>query len=192
MLKRVLPFFPLLVILAFGACTGTPDVTLRPDAVTLVIQSMTAAVWTPTVTPTIEPDSPKIVNILNGGMIASDPLEETVAAKFDVLDVRFPVDQVSQQILVMQIDVECEWIFTDSCTSEESFVNLMHGFVAGDKVIEKIRAQVPATVKNVYITTFNHMVRNGIIVVSWQDVVAFATGRINGNQLGSRINRMGH
>jgi hypothetical protein len=113
-------------------------------------------------------------------------------ARFDVLDVHFPVDEVSHQMLAMQIDVECDWIFTDSCTAEETFASLMHGFIANDKAIDKIRAQVPSTVKNVYVTTYNHMVRNGLIIVGWRDVVDFATHKITGNQLGARINRSGH
>ncbi|MGZ6316518.1 MAG: hypothetical protein ACXWNQ_04595 [Anaerolineales bacterium] len=70
---------------------------------------------------------------------------------------------------------------------EESFANLMHGFAASDKVTKKVAAQVPATVKSLEINTFNHRVMNGRITVNWQDVLDFAAGKINGNQLGARI-----
>ncbi len=188
MLKRALPFVPVLIALAFSACTATP--ALPPQAATFVIQSMTATMWTPTVAPTPVPDTGTIVDTLNGAIIDADPLGETIAAKFSVLDVRFPVDPASRQILTMQIDVECEWIFTNSCTPETSFVNLMHGLAGNDKVIKKIAAQVPATVESLEVLTFNHRVQNGTIAVSWQDVLDFAAGRINGNQLGARIMRI--
>jgi hypothetical protein len=192
MFKRVLPFLSILVFLAFGACSGLSENGLPPGAGTFVIQTLTATMWTPTVTPTPDPNTAQIVGILNSAMIASDPLRDTLAAKFEVLDVHFPFDDVAHQILSMQIDVECEWIFTDSCTAEESFASLMHGFVADKKTIEKIRAQVPATVNKLYVTTYNHRVRNGLIIVNWQDVVDFAAGRITGNQLAARITRSGH
>ena len=191
MLKRTLPFFPILIILVVSSCIAVPQGEISPDMATFIIQSMTATMWTPTASPTPSPNVVTIIDTLNGAIINSDPLRETIETRFSVLDVRFPMEPTSRQILTMQIDLECEWIFTDSCTPEESFVNLMHGFAADDKkVIKKIAAQVPATVDSVEITTFNHRVPDGTIVVNWQDVFDFATGKITGNQLGARILRI--
>ena len=187
MLKRALPFLPLVAILALGACGQIPETGISSREVTAVIQSMTASMWTPTPSPTPQPNTLAIINALNGVIIASDPLAETVDAKFNVVDVRFPVDGGTGQILVMQIDIECEWIFADSCTPEDSFVHLMHGFVADQKVISRVAAQVPVSLASVEVTTFNHMVANGRIIANWQDVLDFATHKINGNQLGARI-----
>ncbi len=193
MLKRVLPFFPILVILVFTACTATPQPSEIPSgAVTSFIQSMTAAAWTATPSVTPEPNTPTIIETLNSAIVDSDPLGETIEAKFDILDVRFPIDITSKRVLTMQIDIECEWIFTDSCTPEETFVNLMKGFDPKHKLIDKISSQVPATVEIVEVTTFDHRVQNGKIMVRWKDVVDYATGKINGNQLGSRIVRLVH
>ncbi|MCL4530233.1 MAG: hypothetical protein M1282_12550 [Chloroflexi bacterium] len=194
MLKRVLPFLPLLVILVFTACSSVSPQQggISPEEVTAVIQTMTAALWTPTPSLTPEPDSRTITDLLNGVMIGSDPLSETIEAKFNVLDVRFPIEPNSKKVVTMQMDVECEWIFTDNCTPEETFVHLMKGFDPKSKLIDKISAQVPPTVKIVEVTTFNHRVQNGKIIVNWQDMVDFATGKINGNQLGSRIVRLTH
>ncbi len=189
--KRALPFFPLVAILVIGACTQSPGNGISSQQVTFVIQSMTATMWTPTPSPTPRPNTLTIVNALNSAMIDSDPLAETIAAKFNVLDVRFPVDGGTGQVLTMQIDVECEWIFSDSCTPEESFVHLMQGFVEDDKVMSKVAAQVPASVTLIQVTTFNHRIANGTIVASWQDVLDFAARRINGNQLGARITLVG-
>ncbi len=186
MSKRALPFFPLLAIVAMGACTQIPDTGISSRQVTALFQTMTATMWTPTPSPTPRPNTMTIINVLNGIIIDSDPLEETIDAKFNVVDVRFPVDG-SGQVLVMQIDVECEWIFADSCTPESSFVHLMDGLAADEKVASKVVGQVPATVQSVEVTTFNHMSANGRILARWDDVREFATHKINGNQLGARI-----
>ena len=114
-----------------------PENGISPEAATSVIQSLTATMWTPTATPLPEPDLVAIIDGLNGVIVDSDPLRETIEAKFNVLDVHFPVEPNSQQILVMQIDMECEWITTNSCMPEESFANLMHGFAANDKVTKR-------------------------------------------------------
>lgn len=187
MSKRALPFFPLLVILAMGACAQIPDTGISSREVTAVIQTMTATMWTPTPSPTPRPNTMTIINTLNGAIIDSDPLSETIAAKFSVLDVRFPIESASQQVLTMQIDVECEWVFANSCTPEVAFVHLMRGFLADEKVFPKVAAQVPATLNLVEVRTFNHMVPDGTVVVNWNDVLEFATHKINGNQLGARI-----
>src|SRR5512142_2944780 len=121
-----------------GACIQIPDTGISSREVTAVIQTMTATMWTATPSPTPRPNTMTIINALNGAMIDSDPLAETIEAKFNVLDVRFPVDAASGQILTMQIDVECEWVFADSCTPEASFVRLMDGWVANEKVASKV------------------------------------------------------
>ncbi len=189
--KRALPFFPLVVMTALGACAQIPDTGISSREVTAVIQSMTATMWTPTPSPTPRPNTLTIINVLNNEIIDSDPLAETIDAKFNVLDVRFPLDNGSGQIQTMQIDVECEWVFADSCTPQASFVHLMDGFVGDGKVISKILAQVPASVQSMEVACFNHMVANGRIVASWEDVLDFATHKINGNQLGARIMILG-
>ena len=100
MLKHALPFFPILVILIFTACTATPQPNgISPESVTSFVQSMTATTWTLTPSSTPEPNTSKIVDTLNSVIIDSDPLSETVEAKFDVLDVRFPLDPTSKQVL---------------------------------------------------------------------------------------------
>ncbi len=145
MLKRVLTFVPILVMLMFGACTGVPPEGIIPEGVgTLVAQTQTAIMWTPTVTPTPDPDTAQIVDILNSGIITADSLRYTVVARFNVLDVHFPMDDVAHQILAMQIDIDCNWVYTDSCTPEETFASLMHGFVASDKAMDKIKAAGPS------------------------------------------------
>ena len=187
MLKRVLPFLPMIL---FIACT--PDIS-NPEIQNAVIQSLTATVWTPvppTPTFTPEPNTGKIVELLNNSMLGADPLAETIDAKFSVIDAQVVLDQSAGQAAILRIHVDCEWVFNDSCTPEQSFVMLIHAFTANDKVIEKICAQTPPTVHTLQLVAFNRMIQTGMIVVPWSDVMDYAYGKINGNQLGSRIVRL--
>lgn len=186
MLKRILPFLPLIFIIA---CV--PDIS-DPNIQAAVINSLTATVWTPvppSLTPTPEPNTSKIVEILNSIMVGSDPLLETVDAKFSVVDAQVLLNQATQEATTVRILVDCEWIFSDSCTPETTFVRLMRVFAASDKVIERIANQIPPTVHTVEMLALDHMKATGIITITWADLVDYSYGKINGNQLGSRIIR---
>ena len=187
MFKRLLPFLPMLV---FVACT--PDVS-SPDIQNAVIQSLTATMWTPTPhtpTATPEPNTGKIVDILNNAMLGADPLGETIDAKFSVIDAQIVLDDVTQQATTLRVHVECEWVFSDSCTPEQTFVVLMRALTINEKVLEKISPQIPPTVHTLQMVAFDRMVQTGMVVSSWNDVMDYAIGRISGNQLGSRITRL--
>lgn len=185
MLKRLLPVLPFLL---FAACA--PDLS-NPAIQNAVIQTLTATAWTPTPSPTPAPDTSRIVEVLNNVMLGADPLAETIEAKFSVLDVQFLLDGLSGEMKNMRISVDCEWIFTNSCTPENSFVMLMHAFGANNKIMERIAPQVPLTVEQVQVAAFEHMNPVGVILVKWSDVLEYSAGRINGSQLGSRITRTG-
>ncbi len=185
MLKRLMPLLPALI---FIACS--PDLS-DPAIQNAVIQTLTATAWTPTPSPTPEPNTGRIVEILNNVMVGADPLAETIAAKFSVIDVQFLLEVASGQATAMRISVDCEWIYTNGCTPEATFVMLMHAFGANDRIIEKIGPQVPLTVQDVQVLAFDHMNPTGMILVKWSDVLEYAAGRINGSQLGSRIVRSG-
>ena len=135
MLKRLLATLPIIV---FVACA--PDVT-NPEVQKAVIQSLTATVWTPTpVTPTatLEPNTGRIVDVLNNAMLGSDPLAETIDAKFTVIDAQVLMDATTQQAAVLRVHVECEWVFADSCTPEQTFVALIRALTVNNKLVEKI------------------------------------------------------
>ena len=204
MLKHILPFFSILILAVFAACIPEPAIIpdtggasstvtsfVNPSVKTAVIQSLTAIMWTATYTPTPILDSQKLITVLNSEMVGADPLSETVEAKFYVMDIEYPIDEQSKEIRTIRIHVECEWIFRDNCTPEESFVNLMHVFISNDKMIEKVSPLVPSTLRDIQVITFNHMQQNGIIMVRWQDVIDYSAKRISGVQLGSRIVRLG-
>lgn len=186
-MKRALPFLPLIVLMA---CS--PDIA-DPQVQTAVIGSLTATAWTPTpVTPsaTPEPHTGRIVDVLNGVIVGADPLGETVAAKYSVIDAQVVFDPAAQQALLLQIHVDCEWVYSDSCTPETTFVVLMYAIAENDKVMGRVQDQIPATVQTLEVIAFDRMVQTGVVRVSWSDVWDFAGGKINGNQLGSRMMRL--
>jgi hypothetical protein len=186
LLKHFLPFLAIIILVACA-----PDLT-SPEIQTAVIQSLTATVWTPTpVTPTAtpEPNTSRIVDVLNNAMIGSDPLAETVDAKFTVIDARVMLDDTTKQSTTLRIHVECEWVFTDSCTPEQTFVALIRALTVNNKLVTKIAPQIPSTVSTLQMVAFDRMVQTGTVIVAWNDLMDYATGRINGNQLGSRITR---
>ena len=123
-------------------------------------------------------------------MLGADPLGETIDAKFSVIDAQIVLDDVTQQATILRVHVECEWVFSDSCTPEQTFVVLMRALTINEKVLEKISPQIPPTVHTLQMVAFDRMVQTGMVVSSWDDVMDYAAGRISGNQLGSRITRL--
>lgn len=180
MLKRLLPF-----MLIFFLIACSPDIS-DPQIQQAVLQTLTATAWTPTPSATPQPNTSGIVDILNNTVIGSDPLEETIDARFSVLDSQVLLDESSKQAVTLQIDVDCEWIFSDSCTPEESFVVLMRAFRANDKIFKKICDDIPSTVSSLHVVAFDRMLRRGMLAASWEDVMEYVAGQINGNQFGSR------
>jgi len=180
MLRRLLPFLlPVILI----ACM--PDIS-DPEIQHEVVQTLIATAWTPTPSATPAPNTSGIVDILNNAVIGSDPLEETIDARFSVLDSQVLFDESTKQAITLQIEVDCEWIFSDGCTPEESFVVLMRGFRANDKIFKKICDDIPSTIRSLHVVTFDRMLRRGMLAASWDDVIEYVGGQINGNQFGSR------
>lgn len=164
-----------------------------PQVQAAVINSLTATVWTPTpVTPsaTPQPNTGKIVDILNGVIVGADPLGETILARYSVIDAQVLLDPSTQQALLLRIHVDCEWVYSDSCTPESTFVVLMYALTANNKIMGRIQEQIPSTIQTLEMVAFDRMVQTGVIHISWGDVWYFADGNINGNQLGSRMVRL--
>ena len=184
MLKRSLPFLLLIFLIA---CS--PDLS-DPEIQHAVVQTLTATALTPTPSMTPVPNTSGIVDILNNAVIGSDPLEETIDAKFSVLNSQVLFDESTKQAITLQIDVDCEWIFSDGCTSEESFVVLMRAFRANDRIFKKICDDIPSTIRGLHVVTFDRMLRRGMLAASWDDVMEYVAGQINGNQFGSRTVRI--
>lgn len=186
MLKRLAPFLPVLLVMACAADISDPNVQ------SAVISSLTATMWTPippSQTPTLQPNTSKIVEILNSVMIGTDPLSETMDAKFSVIDAQVLLNESTKEAVSIRISVDCEWIFSDSCTPESTFVKLMRAISANEKVSGKIAGQIPLTVHTFEMLAYEGMKPSGLIALNWIDIMDFSYGKINGNQLGSRIIR---
>jgi hypothetical protein len=180
-------------IIMLGAC-DTLDNQVSPAEADAFIHTLTATMWTPApVTPsaTPVPNEAVIVNALNDASRGADPLEETLDAKFSILDISFHLSGKPLVTTTLEVHVECEWITRPSCTVERAFVALAHAFKAVKAdVRKKIIGQIPETVLVVQVRAFDHITKPlGIIEVGWQDLLAFANGDITGDQLGTRILR---
>jgi hypothetical protein len=182
--KRLLPLLPLILLIACVPNLSDPQLQRE------VLQTLTATAWTPTPTATPEPNTSGVVEVLNSAMFDSDPLEETIDARFSVLDSHVLLDKSMQRSQTLQIDVDCEWIFSDSCTPEGSFVALMRAFRANSRVFKDICDDIPSTIRILQVVTFDRMARRGTLGAAWQDVTAYVTGQINGTQFGSRIGQI--
>lgn len=189
-MKRFLVVVPIFVFLFLGAC-GVHSDQLDPLASTLVVQTLTATMWTPTPvtpSPTAVPKEVIIVDTLNGALRGADPLGEAIDAKFYIIDVGFDPGGNPPMLITMRVHLECEWILKPSCTAERVFVVLMHAFER-DGVRNKIIEQIPATIEFVQVIAFDHFSHIGTIGVRWQDILAFANKDITGDQLAARATR---
>lgn len=187
MLKRVIPILPIFLLLACA-----PDLT-DPNIQAAVINSLTATSWTPTpITPsaTPQPNTTNIVEILNDAIIGTDTLSETVVAKYSVIDAQVLMDSTTQQSTVLRISINCQWIFSDACTPESTFVVLMNTLSVNEKTLNRMINQIPTTITTLEVLAFEQMVQSNTITITWNDLLGFVNGEINGNQLGSRILRI--
>lgn len=190
MLKRLLPFLPIFFLIG---CFPPTASAIGPEGLAAAIQTLTATVWTPApISPTVTPIpiTGKIVDILNDGIVRSDPLAESIEAKFNVIDVQIIYDPPLNIAGTLSIHIECEWIYSNSCTLERAFIVLMHAFTVNDKTFGKITEQVPTTVHTLQVVNYNHMTKTGMIIVPWTDIVQYTSGNISGSQLGLRITRL--
>jgi hypothetical protein len=179
--KRTILILLLTGLIWLAACGND----LTPAQLTMAVQTLTAAAYTPTVTSTPDPDESAIVILLNRGLEqTTDPLSQTIDARYQVVDASFPLDMDGRQT-TFRIDVRCEC--ASCCTLERTFVVVTAAMKAG---ADKIARQVPNTVTSMQVTCFDHATQTGMMVASWPDMVAYFTGGINGFQLGARVIRL--
>lgn len=172
-----------LLIIFLMAC-GNSEPVVTTGVGTAVALTQTAAVWTPTMTNTPDPDESKIVEWLNESLLAADSLEQTFDVKFRAVDAIF-LPGFENKPMIFRIDVHCECANNTSscCTPERAFVVTMWAMKANN---EKISKQVPPTVMDVQVVCFDHNTQVGMAVATWQDVTSYLFDKINGNQLGAR------
>jgi len=184
-MKRFLQVVPVLFLALLNAC-GTVSPTVPGDIGTAVAQTQTAAVWTPTISPTVDPNEQKIVEWLNAELSAADSLEQTLDARYQAVDVSFPIAANGSTIL-FRVDVRCECAsYTACCMPERTFVVTMW---AMKKRQEKILEQMPGNLSELKVVCFDRLNYVGVMSAWWPDVRSYMLDQINGSQLGSRVFR---
>jgi len=180
-LKRSILILLLAGLIGLAAC-GTE---LTPTQLTMAVQTLTASAYTPTPTSTPDPDESAIVILLNRGLAETvDPLSQTIDARYQVVDASFPPG-VDGKSTTFRIDVRCECASAAACcTVERTFIAVTAAMKTG---AEKIARQVPNSVDSLQVACFDHATQTGMMVASWQDMVSYFTGAINGFQLGARV-----
>jgi hypothetical protein len=152
---------------------------------TAVAETQTAMVWTPTISPTPDPNESKIVEWLNAELLNADPLEQTLDAKYQVLDASFPMGNGFSP--VFRIDLRCECATNmRCCLPERMFVVTI---TAMKRRAEKVMEQVPGNTLELQVVCYDHGTYLGVMGAWWVDVKGYLGDQINGFQLGSRVIR---
>jgi hypothetical protein len=185
--KRSLPFIPIIFLALLNACSGFNSPTDVPGHIfTAAVQSMTATMWTPTPTPSLNPNIPTMVNWMNADLFTANPLEWTLDARYQVTDVTFPY-KADKSTLVFRVDVHCECINgTECCMPERTFVVIVGSMKRNSNTI---LAQVPGGTNQMLVVCFKKKTPIGAMTASWQDVMAYLLGNLTGYQLGERASR---
>jgi hypothetical protein len=182
-MKRLLPVAPIFLFILLNACANDAS-AIAPDIGTKVGQTQTAAMWTPTITPTPDPNEPKIVEWLNEELAAADPLERTLDANYLARNVSFPPASGSLSTLFL-VEIRCECaVNTQCCIPERMFVVTMG---AMKKRADKIIEQVPGSVSEVRVVCYDHGIQIAVIAAWWADVKSYLRDQNNGYQLGSQV-----
>lgn len=183
-MKRVVFVIPIVLLMILNACAS--DVSaVAPPVGTAVGETQTASVWTPTISPTPDPNESKIVEWLNAELSQADALEQTVDAKYQVVDVSFPA--VNGAATTIRVDVRCECAMNGQCcVPERTFVVTVGSL---KKRADKILEQVPGTVIELKVVCYDHLTQVGAMSAAWADVKGYLLEQINGFQLGSRVYR---
>jgi hypothetical protein len=153
---------------------------------TAVGQTQTAAVWTPTITSTPDPNESKIVEWLNAEFADADSLEQILDASYQVQDVFFPL-AASGSSLIFRVDIRCQCaVNMQCCIPERIFVATLWVMKnRADKIVE----QVPGNVSELKVVCFSNGLNIAVMAATWQDVKDYLQTVINGYQLGSRVYR---
>jgi hypothetical protein len=139
--------------------------------------------WTPTITPTFNPDLSKIKELINAGFEA-DKLEMTLDARYTVFDIWFPYVS-DNSTRVFHLDVRCVCaINSHCCTPERTFVVTVKAMkIHADDII----AQVPEYITRVDVACYNDAGLNGVMGAAWSEVRAYLLENIDGSSLGWRV-----
>jgi hypothetical protein len=184
-MKRFLFAIPFLLFLLLNACGNIPSV-VSPIIGTAVGETQTAAIWTPTITSTPDPNESKIVEWLNAELSGVDALEQILDASYQVQDVLFPPASSGTSI-VFRVDIRCQCaVNTGCCVPERIFVTTL---AAMKNRADKILEQVPPNVSELKVVCFDNGVKIAVEAALWPDAKSYLLKEINGYQFGSRVYR---
>ena len=177
-MKRVLLVLPFIALLSFYACMPTEGVP--PLYSTAVIHTLTATMWTPTITPTFSPDLSKLKDLLNESFEA-DELGMTLDARYTAFDVWFPyLSDNSSRAFRLYIRCVCA-VNSHCCTPEHMFVITMYAMKTHAVEVMK---QVPDNfVTRVEVACHNHTGSLGVLGAPWSTVKAYIEGTDDGSLL---------
>src|SRR5687768_8920518 len=185
-MKRLFSVVPIFLFIFLNACASEVS-AVAPPVGTAVGQTQTAAIWTPTITHTPDPNEARIVEWLNEGLVATDPLEKSLDANYQVRDVYFPTVLGNSAALNLRVDIRCECAFsTQCCVPERMFVQTI---LAMKNHADKILEQVPGNTSEVKVVCFDHGTQIAVLAALWSDVRGYLHDQLNGYQLGSRVYR---
>lgn len=183
-MKRLLPSLPIIFLILLDACSVGGDPKVPSIMSTLVIQTVTAAAWTPMPTQTDNPYIPIMVNWLNTDLSSAHSLEWSLDAEYRVINVSFP-NVPESGALVFRVDVQCACINGDECCfPERTFV------VLTDSMKRNVNAlQIPIEVSEIMVVCYKNKTKTAAISAPWQDVKSYLQGQLTGYQLAPRVVR---
>lgn len=174
-MKRFLLVIPVILFVFLIACNNNPGVP--PEWSTAVVQTLTATVVTPTISPTpmyvrekaiISRDlnaAIEVAEVLSG----FERLEHSIGASYQVSKVDFSPD--NNIAAVLRISVTCQCASDNNCcTVEQAFLTTMAAMYSyQSEIIET----VPTTVSKLNVMCLYHDRSCGSINVSWYAVKNF-------------------
>jgi len=139
--------------------------------------------WTPSVTPTINPNSPRILELLNEEFL-SDDLETTLNARYEAVDVWFSnFSSGLPPMFHLKIRCECP-INGHCCVPEYMFVLTIRAI---KNRADELIPQVPYDVIQLNVECYHGLELLDMFFVSWSDVNAYIENSIDGHMLGMRV-----
>jgi hypothetical protein len=190
------PFVLVFVLALFFALTGCEGVIVTEGDSTHVVETITAAVYTPIPMNTPDPFARTIIDLINFQLLTpEDPLSNTLDASYRVVDVSFS-SVIGNTPALFIINIECECARNgDCCNKEHIFVVITRAMKAittremSMGIPPSIPATVPMTVTELRVVCHDHQVPLGTMYVSWPIMREYLLGTINGDQLGWSVQK---
>lgn len=188
-MKRLLPFAPIIFLALLNGCDSFGSPPESPGfSHTSVIQTLTATMWTPTPTPSFNPNIPTMVTWLNGDLLTANSLGWILDAEYVVTNVSLS-NMKNSQALEFRVDVLCKCVNgTECCITERTFVLLIGSLKRNGTTI---MTQVPGGVSRMLVVCSDHKkhIQIGAMSASWQDVTEYLLGHLTDQQFGVRVTR---